>query len=272
MYKDTSGFSLTAGRYTATNSDVSLNYRDYFNGVLLAYEHKALWAQAGYSFNYAALSNGVAGNASYGNSGQTLLASVKYKVGKKALAGVSYSTDIAANETLWNPAVGYQTSDVPIAVGSLFAKYAPSDKLVFDAEGLKRFGKDPFTGNAWQQPNAFMAQGKYGLYDSVANGNYIEGGFLQAGFNSLSGHTGIENTLSYYPQFLTNPNGYRSAFAGVHHWLTKNARIGLLYLHYNLIPGTDMPVQTSSGACSKNTCYVGRDNASALFLQTWVQF
>jgi hypothetical protein len=270
-YKNPSGLAVTAGRYSIANSGLGLNYNDYFNGALVTYTRKSLSAQAGYSFNYAALSNGSVGNASYGNSGQTLLAAANYQLGKKAVVGAAYSTDIAANEVLWNPALGYQSSDVPISVGSLYGKYAPGEKLVFEAEGLERFGNDPFTKARWQQHHALLAQAKYGTFNGAENGNYLEGGYLQAGFNALSGHTGIENTLSYYPQFITNVNGYRTAYLGLHHWLTKNARIGLVYLHYNLIPATDMPVQSASGACTKSTCYIGRDNASALFLQTWVQ-
>lgn len=272
VYKSPSGLSLTAGRYTVANSGLGLNFNDYFNGGLIGYTHGAFAAQAGYSFNYPALSNGTAGVASYGTSGQTLLTCASYQVTKKVGVGLAWSDDLGSNETLWNPAVGYKTSDVPISVGSFYGRYTPGKLSLLEVEGLHRFGKDPFTGNAWQQPDALQLQGKYGAYNGATNGNYAEAGLLQAGFNSLSGHTGPENTLSYYQDFLTNPNGYRSAYLGVHHWLSQNARIGLVYLHYNLIPATDMPVQTSSGGCASNTCYIGRDNASALFLQTWLQF
>lgn len=272
VYKDPSGLSFTAGRYKAANSGLSLNYNDYFNGLLVGYTHKAFSAQAGYSFNFASGSNGTAGTASLGTSGQTLLASAGYQIGKKLSTAATWSEDLGSNETLWNPALGYKTSDVPISVGSLYGKFTPSKQSLFEVEGLHRFGNDPFTRKAWQQPDALYAQGKFGQYTGGTNGNYAEAGFLQAGFNSLSGHTGPEETLNYYQDFLTNPNGYRSAYLGVHHWLSQYARIGLVYLHYNLIPATDMPVQTASGGCAANTCYVGRDNANALFLQTWVQF
>lgn len=289
VYKDAAaGFSVTAGRYFQQNDTLGLAYADYFNGIMLGYTAKGLNLQAGYSFNFPSSSNGT----SAGTSGQTMFGQAAYTFDKQVVGQLSFSTDVNPQLTLWNPSAlasaatyklypgltpstgAYAAANTPIMVGSAFAQYNPTDYLTFAVEALHRFGNDPFTGAAWQQPNAVWAQAQVGAFRPTTFRAYGEGGFIQAGYNSLSGHTNIIGTTNYEQFFFANPNGYRIAYAGLHYWLGKNARVGVVYVHYNLIPGTDIPagVQPTATSAGCAGCYIGNDIGNGVFLQGLVSF
>lgn len=232
---------------------------------------------------------------------QTLLGVAQYALNPTLTVGAAYSDDVNAVISGWNPsvcytgaatcsqsainaacAVGstcnpvglYQNTVANIAVGTLFARYANPNQfgknlgLSLEAEGLTRFGKDPFTGTQWAQAQAGWVQAKLGSYNARQFGSYLEGGFIQAGLNSTSEHTAIINGPNYESQFLGDPNGYRIAYVGAHYWFSKFGRVGLIYNAYDLIPGTTFP----AGSATCPGCFLTHDIGQGIFLQTVLSF
>ena len=276
-YKDPSGFDVTAGRYFQTNSGLGLTLADYFNGAVVGYAKNALAAHVGYGFNFGSADNCAYNAVLCNTNSQTLFGLVDYKATKQLSFNATYMIDNSQQLALWNPAAPikgstatglYQAVNTPIAVGSLYAKFTPTKLLTLEAEGLHRFGKDPFTGSDWAQPDAGWVQAKYGQTSGKLNGNYAEGGLIQAGFNSLNGHSNVVGTTNYEQFYLANPNGYRIAYGGVNHWFSKDARVGLYLEHFDLIPGTSIPA--SSTSCPG--CFITHDLGNGIFLQTLLSF
>jgi hypothetical protein len=233
---------------------------------------------------------------------QTFLGTAQYTPTKALTFGAAYDGTVNAVISSWNPSVCYNGSAVcsqsainmacaigsttcnpvglyqnavaNIAIGTLFARYTNPDQfgknlgLSLEAEGLTRFGKDPFTGNAWQQAQAGWVQVKVGNYAPRQFSSYLEGGFIQAGLNSTGQDTAIVNGTNYESQFLGDPNGYRIGYVGLHYWFSKFGRVGLVYNAYDLIPGTTYPVGTAT--CPG--CYLTHDIGRAVFLQTVLSF
>ena len=236
-----------------------------------------------------------------GVTSQTLLANGQYNVTKNLMVGAAFDDDVSAVISGWNPSVCYTgttnctpaaaflacTTGAPcspvglyqnvvtnLAVGSIFARWADPNQfgknlgLSIEAEGLTRFGNDPFTHAAWQQAQSVWVQGKFGSYNPRQYGSYLEGGFIQSGLNSTGSHTGIEAGTNYEGQFLGSPNGYRIGYVGAHYWFSQYGRIGLIYNAYDLIPGTTFPVGTAT--CPG--CFLTHDIGQAVFLQTTLSF
>jgi len=232
---------------------------------------------------------------------QTVLANAQYNITKQITFGGAYDDDINSVINSWNPSVCYngkptcnaaaiaaacapgvpcsptglyQNTIDSIEVGSIFARYANPDLirkgvgLSLEAEGLTRFGNDPFTHAKWQQNNAFWAQGKIGAYNPKRFGGYLEAGYIAAGLNSLNAHTGVVNATNYENQFLGNPNGYQIGYVGAQYWFSQYGRIGLIYNAYDLLPGTTYPLGTAT--CPG--CYMTHDIGQGVFLQTVLQF
>jgi hypothetical protein len=232
---------------------------------------------------------------------QTFLGVAQFAPTKTLTVGAAFDDDVDAVISSWNPsvcytgtptctpaaiaaacAVGstcspnglYQNTVSDIEVGTLFARYAnptlfsKNVGLSVEAEGLTRFGKDPFTHNTWAQAQAGWVQAKVGSYNPRQYGSYLEGGFIQAGLNSTSAHTAIVNGPNYESQFLGSPNGYRIGYVGAHYWFSQYGRIGLIYNAYDLIPGTTYPV----GSATCPGCYLTHDIGKGVFLQTVLSF
>jgi hypothetical protein len=251
--------------------DLGLNYSDYFNGGQLHYNKAGLDVAAGYGFNQASNSN--SGGAA-GLSQQSEFGSLSYTLAKKFLIGGSYIQDNAwPGQLTWNAAtLAYVPTSTPISTLSYYAQATLNPNIKLEAEGLHRFGKDPTTGADWTQPDAYWAQ--INLGDSVGHrgANYADLGFLDTGFNSTGPHTNLTGTTGYQQFFLSEPNGYRSYYAGIHHWLGENARIGLVYQHYGLKPGTDQPASYTLGGAGPFPGFVTGDNKNALMLETLLAF
>jgi hypothetical protein len=284
VYAEPSGVTLTVGRFVASNSGLSLNYSDYFNGGMIGYQQGPFNVSAGYSFNYPELSNGTgcgtaAGSPSCSGSGQTVFAAGSYAFTKKINGSISWATDINPQLTLWNPAAPiagapgtsglYQSVSSPISVGSAYLAYNPTQNLSLRVEGLHRFGNDPFTGKGWTDPNAVWADARYGMLSgTMSRGGYVEGGYINAGFNSLSGHNNIISTTNYQQFYIGNANGYQMGYAALHYWLSQNFRLSVGSFGYDVRPGTTIPA--SSATCPG--CYITHDNGQAYFVQSLLQF
>lgn len=232
---------------------------------------------------------------------QTILATAQYNVNKQITIGAAYDDDINSVINSWNPsvcytgaaqctaaataaacAVGstcapfglYQNVVTNLQVGTLFGRYAnptllgKSSGVSLEAEGLERFGNDPFTHTNWKQNIAFWAQAKIGAYAPHRGGAYLEGGYIGAGLNSTGAHNAIVNGTNYEGQYLGNPNGYQIGYAGIHYWFSNYARIGLVYNAYDLLSGTTYPVGTAT--CPG--CYLTHDIGQGVFLQTTLSF
>lgn len=236
-----------------------------------------------------------------GVTSQTMLADVQYNATKSLTVGAAFDDGISAVVSGWNPsvcytgaatctpaaigaacAVGsvcnpvglYQNVVTNLPIGSIFARWADPNQfgknlgLAIEAEGLTRFGNDPFTHASWQQAQALWVQGKFGQYNPRQYGAYLEGGFIQAGLNSTGAHTGIESGTNYEGQFLGSPNGYRIGYVGANYWFSQFGRISLVYNAYDLIPGTTFPL----GSATCPGCFMTHDIGQAVFLQTYLSF
>jgi hypothetical protein len=284
-YKDASvGYDVTGGRFLQSEGpdDLGLNYSDYFNGGLLHYKKAGLDFAFGYGFNQAANSN--TGGAA-GSSQQSLLGSVSYTFDKKFMIGGSYVQDNAwQNQLTWNASAfasplalallapgNYVPTNTPISTISYFAQATLNPAIKIEFEGLVRGGKDPTTGANWQQPDAYWAQVNLG--DSVGHRgkNLVELGYWNAGFNSTGNHTNLEGTTGYQQFFVAQPNGFKSYYASINHWLGDNARIGLVWQNYGVKNGTDIPAVYGTGAATL-PAFVTGDNRNALTLETLLAF
>jgi hypothetical protein len=232
---------------------------------------------------------------------QTILGTAQYNVNKQITVGGAFETDINSVINTWNPsvcytgtaqctpaataaacAVGstcapyglYQNAVTNLQYGSVFARYAnptllgKNSGLSLEAEGMMRFGKDPFTGSDWKQNGAFWVQGKLGAYAAHRGGAYLEAGYIGSGLNSTGAHNAIVNGTNYEGQFLGNPNGYQIGYVGAHYWFSQFGRIGIVYNAYDLLPGTTYPLGTAT--CPG--CYATHDIGQGVFLNTTIQF
>jgi hypothetical protein len=232
---------------------------------------------------------------------QTILANAQFNVNKQITIGAAYDDDINSVINSWNPsvcytgaaqctaaattaacAVGstctpfglYQNVVTNLQVGTLFGRYANPTLLgkysgvSLEAEGLERFGNDPFTHTTWKQNLAFWAQAKIGAYAPHRGGAYLEGGYIGAGLNSTGAHNAIVNGTNYEGQYLGNPNGYQIGYVGAHYWFSQYARIGLVYNAYDLLSGTAYPL----GSATCPGCYMTHDIGQGVFLQTTLSF
>ncbi len=233
---------------------------------------------------------------------QTILGTAQFNVNKQITIGGAFDDDINSVVNSWNPSVCYtgaaqctpaalaaacvagsttcapyglyQNTVTNIEVGTAFARFANPTLLgkysgiSLEAEGLMRFGNDPFTRTTWKQNLAFWAQGKIGAYAAHRGGAYLEAGYIGAGLNSTGAHNAIVNGTNYEGQYLGNPNGYQIAYVGAHYWFSNYARIGLIYNAYDLLPGTTYPLGTAT--CPG--CFATHDIGQGVFLNTTLSF
>jgi hypothetical protein len=270
--------TLTGGRYVAKNSPIGLIYDDYFNGAYVHFAEKQWIGEIGYSFNTAAQSNGLGNGGNFGNTvnyqpGQSILVHVGHECKKGVKIGASYNVDLNSNYG----ATAYQSpAAVPASVvlnpqsnGSLDAEFKVAKKVELQGEVARHFGKDPNTGNQYKQPYAFWGKAFYGNTSPEINHNYGELGYIVSGVNGLGAHSGTYGQGDDYQQFyLNNLDGYHVVYAGVHHYFSENARVGLVYQRAALNPGVTLPV-VAGGAFAGS---VSSSQGQALFLETVLQF
>ena len=247
--------------------------------------------------------NAAVGGQPCGTTSQTFFGSASTVLAKNFTVGVAAMDDENAVISSWNPSVCYNGSKTPcsaaalhaacapaavscspyglyqtavtsIGVGTISARFASPNMfsknmgLSLEAEGLTRFGDDPWTHKNWQQAQALWLQAKIGAFNPTPFRWYVEGGGVQSGLNSANMHTGLESAPFYENQFLGNTNGYRIGYAGINYWFSQFGRIGVYYNGYDLIPGTTYPVGTAT--CPG--CFLTHDIGQAVFLQTVLQF
>ncbi|TAM59634.1 hypothetical protein EPN52_07335 [bacterium] len=276
-YKDPSGVFAKAGRFVEEGGPLGLAFSDYFQGAELGYSKHGASIWGAYSFNQT---NGVAGNAAAGGYNQTMMAHADYDVTSKLNVGLNYSIDRGvAGANYWNPSVNpyapgtnctpgycgaYVAGAYPVAVGSVDASYRFSPEFSLAAEALARLGNDPATGSRWKDNGAFWVAGTYGKTGGHEGNNYSDFGFVSSGFNSNGPHTEIVGTPDYQQFYFNNPNGYNIAYIGLHHWFSDYARVGVVYQHYGVKNGIDIPLGGGY--------YISKDSGDGLYLQTLVSF
>jgi hypothetical protein len=271
--------TLTGGRYIAKNSSIGLLYDDYFNGAMIDYAHKHWTGQLGYSFNTAAQSNANGNAGNFGNTvnfkpGQSIFAHAAYKINKMSKIGASYVLDMNSNygATAFESPAATPASVVlkPQSNGSIDGQLRISQKIELQGELARHFGKDPNTGNQYNQPYAFWGKAFYGNTSAAINHNYGELGYIVSGVNGLSAHSETYGQGDDYQQFyLNNLDGYHTFYAGVHHYFSDNARVGLVYQRAAMNPGVTLPIVNTNGAFAGS---VSSSQGQALFLETVLQF
>jgi hypothetical protein len=269
-YTDPSGFYGRVGRFIEQGGSIGLAYSDYFNGGELGYSKGPIQGFAGYSFNRASNSNLLPETPGSGQSSQSLFARLGTKFGKSGTAGFNYVNDSAiySTTTLQNPATGKIVPvRTPLAVGSFDASYAFGSMFGVSAEFLHRFGNSPF-GGSWTGANSLWAQGTAGPTAGKSGNSYLDFGYIYSGLNSNGPHTEIEGTPDYQQFFLNNPNGYKIAYVGLHHYFATNAQIGVIIQGWGL-NGTTLPVVYGTGATPG---FLSNDKGQAIFLETRLAF
>jgi hypothetical protein len=281
-------------------------YADQFNGGKLGYSKNGIKVEAGYAYQWPV--NDAGGQTcttttvcNYAT--QNVFGQLSVSPTKNTLIGAAFVGDINDRITTWNPTVCSVTGAAPVAglCPTLSTKGAPtiaaaiggtgayqaavtnlSEGAAFgritgtvakvpaslEAEGTMRFGNDPFTGTTWKSNTAYWVQAKLGAYNPKPFHAYVEGGYIAAGYNSVSAHTSIINGTSYDGEFQGDPNGYQIGYAGMHYWFSQYARIGVEYQYYDLLHGTAYPV--ASASCPG--CFLTHDLGQGVFVQTWLQF
>jgi hypothetical protein len=306
QYNDPSGLYAVAGRMNETDGTLGMLYADQFNGAKIGYNKYGIKVEGGYAYQWPVNDAGgqVCTTTTICNyATQNIFGQVSVTPTKNTLIGAAFVSDVNDRITSWNPNVCSVTGAAPVAgfcptssakgaptiaaaLGATGAYQAVVTNLTegaafgritgkvadvpasLEAEGTYRFGNDPFTGTNWKSNGAYWVQGKLGAYNPKPFRAYVEGGYIAAGFNSISAHTSIINGTSYDGEFQGDPNGYQIAYAGLHYWFSQYARIGAVYQYYNLLPGTTYPV--ASATCPG--CYITHDLGQGIFLQTWLQF
>jgi hypothetical protein len=304
QYNDPSGLYATAGRINETDGTLGMLYADQFNGLKLGYNKYGVKIEGGYAYQWPVQNAGgqICTTATVCNyATQNVFGQVSFSPTKKVTLGAAYVADVNTRITSWNPSVCSVTGKAPVAgacpassaanaplvpggavgayqpavtnltEGAAFGRYTGAiDDLPIslEAEGTYRFGNDPFTGTNWKSNGAYWVQAKMGAYNPKAFHAYLEGGYVAAGFNSISAHTSLVNGTSYDGQYQGNPNGYEIAYAGIHYWFSQYARIGLVYQYYDVLSGTTIPV--ASATCPG--CYITHDQGQGVFVQTNLQF
>jgi len=304
QYNDPSGLYATAGRINETDGTLGMLYADQFNGAKFGYSKYGVKVEGGYAYQWPANNAGgqICTTTTVCNyATQNVFGQVSFAPSKAVTIGAAYVADVNTRITTWDPSVCSVTGKAPVAgacpvtsaanaalvpggavgayepavtnltEGAAFGRYTGSIvdlPLSLEAEGTFRFGDDPFTGTTWKSNVAYWVQAKLGAYNAKAFRAYLEGGYVAAGFNSVSAHTSLINGPSYDGQYQGNPNGYQIAYAGIHYWFSQYARIGLVYQYYDLLSGTTLPV--ASATCPG--CYLTHDQGQGVFVQTNLQF
>lgn len=281
---------------------LGLSYTNYITGAQVGFIplDAKLNVELGYGTGVASGSNVIAGFDN--QSQQQLFAHADYNFTNKLNLGGAYMNQIAMSGILWNPSAlleysagpmkgktivdsaglpvtgAYLPAQTSIAVASVYGSYQFGNNFNLAFEGLHRFGNDTFTGKPWGQPNAFWAEGVLGeqhggrgiagVQTGRAGTNYVIFGYIASGFNSTGAYENITSTASYRALYINAPNGYQSAYVGVHHWIGANARVGLFWQHFSLLPGTDLP----AGSASCPGCFLSSDTKNAYVLETLMQF
>jgi len=305
QYADPSGIYVQGGRINATDGTLGMLYADQFNGVQLGYSKNGVKVEAGYAYQWPANNAGgqICTTTTICNyATQNVFGQISFQPTKQTSIGAAFVEDVNDRATLWNPSVcsvsgkapvggfcaasatgpglvsaavggtgAYQAVVTNLSEGAAYGRYTGAIDAVpvsLEAEGNYRFGNDPFTGTGWKANGAYWVQAKLGAYNPTPFRAYLEGGWIAAGFNSISPHTSIVNGTSYDQQFQGNPNGYQIGYAGLHYWFSRYGRVGIVYQYYDLLNGTDYPVAASS--CPG--CFLNHDLGQAIFLQSWLQF
>jgi hypothetical protein len=306
QYNDPSGVYALVGRINETDGTLGMLYADQFNGGQIGYSKYGVKAELGYAYQWPVNNAGgqICTTTTVCNyATQNVFGQLSFAPTKQTLVGAAFVEDVNDRITSWNPTVCsvsgkapvngycatssatnapivpaafggtglYQAAVTNLTEGAAFGRYAGSINglgVSLEAEGNYRFGNDPFTGSTWKQNTAYWVQGKLGAYNPAIHRAYVEGGYIAAGFNSVSGHTSIINGTSYDGQYQGDPNGYQIAYGGVHYWFSQYGRIGFVYQYSDLLNGTNYPV--ASAACPG--CFLTHDEGQGIFVQSWLQF
>jgi hypothetical protein len=306
QYNDPSGAYAQVGRINPSDGTLGMLYADQFNGAQIGYAKYGVKAEVAYAYQWPVDNAGgqICTTATVCNyATQNVFGQLSFTPTKSTLIGAAYMEDVNDRITSWNPTLCSVTGKAPVngncpiasganapivpaayggtglyqavvtnlSEGAAFGRYTGNlDHLgvSLEAEGTYRFGNDPFTGATWKSNGAYWVQGKLGAYNPTAHRAYLEGGYIAAGFNSISPHTSIINGTSYDGQFQGNPNGYQIAYGGIHYWFSQYGRIGLVYQYSDLLNGTTYPV--ASATCPG--CFLTHDLGQAIFVQSWLQF
>lgn len=265
-YADPSGLYARVGRFVEGSGDIGLLFSDYFNGVEVGYGKGRLQGFVGYSFNIASNSNA----AVPGQSSQTLFGRLATTLGSKAAFGLNYINDSALyGKTTFANAAGVLTPyQLPITEASVDAGYVFNPLLQIKAEFSHRFGNSPL-GGSWVGPNAFWGQATAGDASGKQGGNYMDFGYILAGLNATDPHTEIEGTPDYQQFFINNPNGYKIAYVGVHHFFATNAQIGLIFQGWGLNSNLPILYGPTTGQLPG---FVTRDRGQSVTLSTRLAF
>jgi hypothetical protein len=281
-YTSPGGFQLTFGRILPLESLsdlggqlLGLGWADYFSGAQLGYIHNGIQIEAGYGFGNPGA------QAPVGVSQQQMWAHADFDfIPKRLNLGASYLAELNnSGISLWNaaaPIAGFPTTSglytaafhPNMYYGTVYGTLRFNDNLHLQAEYGHRFGIDPTTGASWYQPNAIWALGTLGDPNAPRGNWWAEAGFIGTGFNGASPETNVTGTTGYQQLYVANPSGYQIWYGGVHYKAGNNVDLSLIYQHFNLIPGTDMPASTA--ACPG--CYLTADNRDAIFLQSLIAF
>jgi hypothetical protein len=183
--------------------------------------------------------------------------------------GGTFIVPTAANG--YSGAGAFTAPYVNLSEGSLFGRYqgqVANVPVSLEAEGSYRFGNDPNTGTNWRDPLAVWVVAKAGAFNPTPYRAYLEGGYIGAGYNSLSPHSAITNGTSYDYQYQGNANGYQIGYVGLHYWFSKYGRIGVVYQASDILNGTTIPVTGSAYAST----YLTHDISNGVFVQTYLSF
>lgn len=177
---------------------------------------------------------------------------------------------------------GYQVASTHLSTATAYIaqKFGRRDRPQFrlSVEGSTRFGNDPFTGSTWQGNHGFqtgLAFASKGNLDNgplspapgIKNSNVLEMIYSAYGLNAAGPDFGVNApTVPFNAFYFPNFNGLHQFTFSADHWITRNFRLGLSYVHFGQNSGVNIP----AGSATCPQCFVGGINGNAVFLDSWI--
>lgn len=268
---------VVGGKYQMSEG-LGLAYsNDYYNGAMVGFSGRlngfiGFGEQGGPDLGsnspFAYVPTGLASTGAVPHTQFAVNAHLENQLTGKISLGVSLIDLQALPQKIYSPVkLDFESFNQPLAAGSAAITYAISPFQSLSVEGLKRFGNDPVTKQAWKDNRAIWAQYVLGSSTAIADSNNLELGYVGTGYNSVvNNNTGLNGTPFYTGYYTAQANDRHMFYAALNHYVSANLRVSLDIVSWGLnVPEPIVP----SSSIPKGSFMTTNDNR-AVFLNTQV--
>ena len=271
---------VIGGKYRMTENQGLAFDNDYYNGALIGFTGRmsgfiGFGEQGGPDLGsnspFAYVPSGFASTGAVPHTQFAVNSHLEAQVSPHLLLGASVIDLQALPQKIWSTVKqNFVSFNQPLAAGSVALQYTISPTQSLSVEGLKRFGDDPTTKQAWEDSRAAWIQYTLGNATPAADHNYLEVGYVGTGYNSVvNANSGLNGTPFYTGYYTAQANDRHMVYAGVNHFVSSNLRVGIEYLNWGLnVPEPLVP----NGKSIPDGSYMSVNDNRALFLNTQVVF